>query len=113
MIAGKYANPEIGRRNLETLVAATLEATLLRGRRGRAARRLPRAVMEELSAHAFRAYRALVYETPGFDRYFRDSTPIGEIAELNIGCRPASRKPRSASRTCARSPGCSAGRSAA
>ena len=29
VIASKYADPEIGRRNLETLVAATLEATLL------------------------------------------------------------------------------------
>jgi phosphoenolpyruvate carboxylase len=38
------------------------------------------------------AYRALVYETPGFTEYFFSSTPIREIAELNIGSRPASRK---------------------
>ena len=38
------------------------------------------------------AYRALVYETPGFTSYFFSSTPIREIAELNIGSRPASRK---------------------
>jgi phosphoenolpyruvate carboxylase len=38
------------------------------------------------------AYRKLVYETPGFTQYFFDSTPIREIAELNIGSRPASRK---------------------
>jgi phosphoenolpyruvate carboxylase len=48
--------------------------------------------MEELSAHAFRAYRALVYETEGFDRYFRQSTVVEEIASLNIGSRPASRQ---------------------
>ena len=47
--------------------------------------------MEELSAHAFRAYRDLVYETEGFDRYFRESTVLDEIATLNIGSRPASR----------------------
>jgi phosphoenolpyruvate carboxylase len=47
--------------------------------------------MHALSAHALRAYRALVYDTPGFDDYFRASTPIAEIAELNIGSRPASR----------------------
>ncbi|MGH9650501.1 MAG: phosphoenolpyruvate carboxylase, partial [Terriglobales bacterium] len=40
----------------------------------------------------FKAYRDLVYETPGVAEYFRASTPIGEIAELNIGSRPASRK---------------------
>ena len=28
MIASKYANPEVARRNLEVLAAATLEATL-------------------------------------------------------------------------------------
>jgi phosphoenolpyruvate carboxylase len=38
------------------------------------------------------AYRRLVYETPGFTDYFFDSTPIREIADLNIGSRPASRK---------------------
>jgi phosphoenolpyruvate carboxylase len=48
--------------------------------------------MDELSAQAFKAYRRLVYETPGFERYFWESTVISEIAELNIGSRPASRK---------------------
>ena len=48
--------------------------------------------MEELSAHAFTAYRDLVYETEGFERYFWESTVISEIAALNIGSRPASRK---------------------
>jgi phosphoenolpyruvate carboxylase len=48
--------------------------------------------MSALSAHAYRAYRRLVYETRGFVDYFRMTTPIAEIAELNIGSRPASRK---------------------
>jgi phosphoenolpyruvate carboxylase len=89
VIGGKYSNAEVGRRNLETLAAATFEATLLEVERP-----VPpawRAVMEELSAGAFRAYRALVYETEGFDRYFRESTVLEEIATLNIGSRPASR----------------------
>jgi phosphoenolpyruvate carboxylase len=91
VIASKYSNPEVGRRNLEILTAATLEATLLQP--GQAAPRPEYlAAMEELSAHAYRVYRNLVYETPGFERYFRESTVIGEIAKLNIGSRPASRK---------------------
>ena len=93
VIASKYSNPDVGRRNLEILAAATLEATLLHA--GQAA---PRdeylAAMEELSADAYRAYRHLVYETDGFERYFWESTVIGEIAKLNIGSRPASRKAR-------------------
>jgi phosphoenolpyruvate carboxylase len=91
VIAAKYGNPDIGRRNLETLVAATLEATLL-PERGDAPRPAFLAAMDGLSARAFSAYRQLVYETPGFERYFWESTVISEIAELNIGSRPASRK---------------------
>ena len=92
IIASKYSDPELGRRNLEALVSATLEASLLDAEKlGDAAPRYF-ATFDELSAHAFRAYRALVYETPGFVDYFRASTPIAEIADLNIGSRPASRK---------------------
>ena len=113
IIASKYASPENGRRNLETLLAATLEASLLHGSSGSGGpggpggprgpgpagqRNNPTdspaflAAMHELSAEACRCYRALVYETPGFAEYFFQATPISEIAELNIGSRPASRK---------------------
>ena len=91
VITAKYANPEVGRRNLEVLAAATVEASLL-------AHREPSpdpaflATMESLSDEAFRAYRHLVYETDGFETYFWESTVIAEIAGLNIGSRPASRK---------------------
>ncbi|MCM2346137.1 MULTISPECIES: phosphoenolpyruvate carboxylase [Comamonadaceae] len=90
VIASKYANPEIGRRNLETLVAATLEATLLQPTKSATKAFLDAAA--QLSKASMDAYRALVYETPGFTDYFFNSTPIREIAELNIGSRPASRK---------------------
>jgi phosphoenolpyruvate carboxylase len=90
VIGSKYANPEIGRRNLETLVAATLEATLLQPTKPASQAFLNTASL--LSAASMAAYRALVYETPGFTDYFFGSTPIREIAELNIGSRPASRK---------------------
>lgn len=95
IIASKFSNPEIGRRNLELLVAATLEASLMPPpAEGRRAKKLAafESVMEELSERAYRAYRNLVYETPGFTDYFFSATPIAEIAELNIGSRPASRK---------------------
>src|SRR5206468_10768080 len=91
----KFSNPEIGRRNLELLVAATLEAGLMPHGEDRAqVERLARfePVMAELSQRAYRAYRNLVYETPGFTDYFFAATPIAEIAELNLGSRPASRK---------------------
>ncbi|KFG67711.1 phosphoenolpyruvate carboxylase [Microvirga sp. BSC39] len=90
VIAGKYSNPDLGRRNLEILAAATLEASLLHSGQP-APREEYLQAMEELSNSAFTAYRALVYETEGFERYFWESTVIGEIANLNIGSRPASR----------------------
>ncbi len=91
IIASKYSDPELGRRNLEALVAATLEASLQDTERlGRRADEYF-SVLDALSAHAYRAYRALIYETPEFTSYFCASTPIAEIAELNIGSRPASR----------------------
>ncbi len=90
VIASKYANREIGRRNLEALFAATARATL--DARPHAGHQEFHAAMESLSAAAMAAYRDLVYGTAGFVDYFRATTPINEIAELNIGSRPASRK---------------------
>jgi phosphoenolpyruvate carboxylase len=94
-IASKFSNPEIGRRNLESLVAATLEASLMPPESdSKKARQLAEfeRVMEQLSERAYHAYRDLVYGTTGFTEYFFAATPIAEIAELNIGSRPASRK---------------------
>ncbi len=91
VIASKYGRPEVGQRNLEVLTAATLEATLLDLENHVEPAESFYAAMERLSELAFRAYRGLVYETPGFTQYFRTATPISEIATLNIGSRPASR----------------------
>lgn len=93
IIANKYADPRVGRQHLETLIAATIDATLfplddLVAKK----RRSYESVMETLSATAMTTYRRLVYETPGFADYFFTTTPISEIAELNIGSRPSSRK---------------------
>ncbi len=94
VIASKYSDPEIGRRNLEILIAATMEATLLHHHGDHNGSTMPEylRIGEALSLDAFAAYRKLVYETPGFTDYFFAATPIREIAELNIGSRPSSRK---------------------
>ncbi|MFM2396822.1 MAG: hypothetical protein RLZZ144_72, partial [Pseudomonadota bacterium] len=92
VISSKYSNPEIGRRNLEILIAATMEATLLHHHGDDSTMPEFHRIVEALSNDAFVAYRHLVYETPGFTEYFFTATPIREIAELNIGSRPSSRK---------------------
>ncbi len=90
VIGSKYANPAIGRQNLEALIAATLEATLLQPTKPATPLFLKTAA--QISESSMRAYRRLIYETEGFAQYFFQATPIREIAELNIGSRPASRK---------------------
>ena len=91
IISSKYANQATCQRNLNIIVAATLEATLIDVKRG-----APPAIFEtemaKLSDYAIAAYRGLVYDTPGFTDYFWGSTVINEIATLNLGSRPASRK---------------------
>lgn len=92
VIASKYSDKDIGRRNLETLFAATLEATLLETGGAGKDEAAYCAVMEALSRDAYGAYRELVSRTPGFIDFFRTATPIAEMAQLRIGSRPASRK---------------------
>ncbi len=91
VIAAKYGSRESTAVNLEAMAAATVAATLEVPdvSAGEAARFA--IAMDRLSCRAFGAYRAMVYETPGFRGFFRAMTPIAEIATLKIGSRPASR----------------------
>lgn len=91
VIADKYGLPKLAQRNLDLALSAVLEASL--------AHRTPRheptitgwdQVMELMSQKAFESYRALL-DTPGFVEYFRQSTPVEELADMNIGSRPARR----------------------
>ena len=91
MVAAKYAQPASARRNLETLLAATIEASAgIDDPLGDDAARFAE-VMDELSATAHRCYRSLVFGDDDFAGFFAAITPITEIATLNIGSRPASR----------------------
>lgn len=96
VIQGKYKDPEVGRWHLENIVAATLEASLTPAASAAqteneyVARHF--AAMRWMSREAQAAYRDLVYGTKGFTEYFFAATPIREIADLNIGSRPAARK---------------------
>ncbi|UGT42528.1 phosphoenolpyruvate carboxylase [Nocardia yamanashiensis] len=93
VISTKYADPGTAYRNLEALVAGTLESTLLDVEGLGDDAEPAYEMLDELAELARRAYSRLVHETPGFVEYFRASTPIAEVADLNLGSRPASRKP--------------------
>lgn len=91
IISSKYTNREACRRNLNIIVAATLDSTLIEIKRPSPPDNYV-TEMSKISDLAFKAYRKLVYETPGFEDFFWGSTVINEIATLNLGSRPASRK---------------------
>ena len=96
VIAAKYSSPELGQRNFEILVSATMLGAFPAADRAVAFDNNETRwfhVMEQLSEASYQAYRGMVYETPGFTEFFRGATPINELAGLNIGSRPASRKP--------------------
>jgi len=95
VIAAKYAEPIIAQRNLETLLAATLESTLLDVEGLGDAAGPAYDILDELASRAQSAYSELVHETEGFVEYFLQSTPVSEIGSLNVGSRPTSRKPTS------------------
>ncbi|QYJ21172.1 phosphoenolpyruvate carboxylase [Achromobacter sp. ES-001] len=96
VIQSKYKDAEVGRWHLELLVAATLESSLAPRAEATSAEDAHMAqhgpAMSFMSDTAQRTYRGLVYDTPRFAEYFFAATPISEIAGLNIGSRPASRK---------------------
>jgi phosphoenolpyruvate carboxylase len=91
MIAAKYGTQDSAIASLEAMTAATLLASLGSASAGGKDESRFAAAMSELSATAYQEYRALVYETPGFTKFFRQLTPVQEIAQLKIGSRPAAR----------------------
>lgn len=91
IISAKYGSPETARRNLEALVSATLEASLLDVSDLSDPERAYE-IMREISELSLQKYSSLVHEDPGFIDYFTQSTPLREIGSLNIGSRPSSRK---------------------
>ncbi|WP_283147777.1 phosphoenolpyruvate carboxylase [Silvimonas soli] len=92
VIASKFADREVGRRNLEIMISATLEASFPTDEQARVDTPERHKLAERLSLRAYQAYRDLVYATPEFITYFREATPINEIPNLNIGSRPSARK---------------------
>ncbi len=89
VISFKYSMRGLARRNLDTILAAVLEASAGDAPREPEARWVE--VMEGLSSTSREVYRSLVYEDEGFLRFFAEASPIGELALLNMGSRPARR----------------------
>jgi phosphoenolpyruvate carboxylase len=90
-IAYRYGHADIGRRHLHQIVHAMLLAL---GQPQSAVDAVPPAwlaAMHQLSELSYQAYRAFVYDTPGFLEYWQQATPIHELSQLHISSRPARR----------------------
>jgi phosphoenolpyruvate carboxylase len=97
VIAAKYANPHMARRNLELTLSAVLESTLIVPEASREQSQHEQ-IMDELSDEAFRRYREIVFDDPEFRLYFEQATPIDAIERFRIGSRPSVRPGHAPSR---------------
>ncbi|MCZ2123382.1 MAG: phosphoenolpyruvate carboxylase [Anaerolineales bacterium] len=89
IIASRYSNPDIAHRHLEQIVNAVILASV-----PQTTESVPqkwRETLANMSKVGKEAYRALVYETPGFIQFWESATPLDEIKRLHIGSRPSSR----------------------
>lgn len=89
----KYAHPAIAQRSLELTTSGLLISALGRNNRGgdQADDVDQFSILQAIGDHAFKEYRAIVYDDPSFLEYFSQATPVREIERMNIGSRPARR----------------------
>jgi phosphoenolpyruvate carboxylase len=85
----KYSEPVLSERNLELMVAASLEALARPG--GVEWRGEWEAALERMSQAAFEFYRRNVAENEDVLPYFEGATPVLEFDLAKIGSRPAKR----------------------
>ena len=103
----KYADVVLAERNLELMIAASLDALARPALRAEpASARLTgrltaagEAILEELSASAYAFYREHIAESAETFAYFEQATPVAELAHARIGSRPAKRVDASAAGT--------------
>lgn len=88
VISQRYSHPELAQRSLEQTLSGVVLATLVPPAEPPARYRDE---AQRLADDSRRAYRALIYDDPRFDALLHQASPLDELAELNIGSRPASR----------------------
>ena len=93
----KYADEVLAERNLELMIAASLDALArpnARDPEGHFTGVLKpewEAALDELSAISFGFYRKHILDDADVVTYFEESTPVGELEHAKIGSRPARR----------------------
>ena len=96
VISDKYALPSLARENIELMLAASLEATVLNRAPRQSNESLDKwnSCMDLISEKSFSCYRSLI-DHPDLPAYFYASTPVEQLGEMMLGSRP-SRRPDAA-----------------
>jgi phosphoenolpyruvate carboxylase len=87
----KYSDPVLAERNLELMIAASLEAVSHASQQSERAEEQWEAAMETISVDAFSFYRERIADNPDVISYFEEATPVEELQHARIGSRPARR----------------------
>ncbi len=93
VVAQKYSNPLIARRNLEQLITAVVWTNLVAAKEIENHTKLPlwEKKLDVLSDLSHQFYRQLISQTPGFLQFYNEATPIRLLKVARIGSRPAMR----------------------
>jgi phosphoenolpyruvate carboxylase len=87
----KYSDPVLAEWNLEIMIAASLEALTRPDGPTPDSDKSWEAIMEQMSADAFRFYREHIADNPDILTYFEQATPVNQLEHARIGSRPARR----------------------
>ncbi|PUA39238.1 phosphoenolpyruvate carboxylase [Paenibacillus elgii] len=93
VLSSRYSMKGIAYRSLEQATSALIKSALW-ARNPQADPSEPgwETIMRDISEQAQQKYQDLIFRDPDFLTFFKQSTPLPEIGELNIGSRPSKRK---------------------
>ncbi len=103
----KYSDVVLAERNLELMIAASLDALARPDTKLQTSHKSPHltgeilpeweAALDQLSSTSFAFYQKHIVDNPETFIYFEQATPVAELEHARIGSRPAKRKDASAS----------------
>lgn len=93
VLSSRYSLKGIAYRSLEQATSALLTSSMYR-RFGKEEKWNGQweGIISQISAVSLEKYQDLIFRDPDFFTFFKESTPLPEIGELNIGSRPSKRK---------------------
>ncbi|WP_373232435.1 phosphoenolpyruvate carboxylase [Cohnella sp.] len=94
VLSSRYSMKGIAYRSLEQATGALITAAYLSRNpaQERSVETQWEEIMRDISVDAQTKYQDLIFRDPDFMTFFKESTPLPEVGELNIGSRPSKRK---------------------